>query len=55
MVVIIGTWDELAVAEASVMLQQPEARCAFSKGSVPRSRHPGSGRLHRPLGWWRGM
>ena len=26
---------EPAVAEASVMLQQPEARCAFSRGSCP--------------------
>ena len=27
---------EPAVAEAGVTLQQPEARCAFSRGSCPR-------------------
>ena len=28
-------WDEPAVAEASVMLQQPEACCVFSMGNCP--------------------
>ena len=58
---------EPAAAEAGVTLQQPEARRAFSRGSFPGSRDPGSGRLHRLPGgevwrvtcartqasWWR--
>ena len=28
-------WGEPAVAEAGVTLQQPEARCVFSRGSCP--------------------
>ena len=35
MVVIIGMRGEPVAAEASVTLQQPEARCAFSRGSCP--------------------
>ena len=31
-----GRQSEPAVAEAGVTLQQPEARCAFSRGSCPR-------------------
>ena len=60
-------WGEPAAAEASVTLQQPEARCEFSGKVVPGSRDPGSGRLHRLPGgavwrltcartqasWWR--
>ena len=38
---------EPAAAEASVTLQQPEARRAFSWGSCPGSQDPGSGGLHR--------
>ena len=38
---------EPAVAEASVTLQQPEARHAFSREVVPGSREPGLGGLHR--------
>ena len=36
---------EPAVKEIGVTLQQPEAQCVFSRGSVP-----GSGGLHRLLG-----
>ena len=28
-------WGETAAAEAGVTLQQPEARCVFSRGSCP--------------------
>ena len=28
-------WGEPVAAEAGVMLQQPEAHCAFSRGSCP--------------------
>ena len=35
MVVIIGMWGEPAMAEASVMLQQPKAPRVFSQGSYP--------------------
>ena len=34
-VVIIGMRCEPAVAEASLMLQQPEVHCMFSQGSCP--------------------
>ena len=29
-------WGEPAVAEAGMTLHQPEARCAFSRGSCPQ-------------------
>ena len=35
MVVIMGMWGDPGVAEASVMLQQPEARHVFSWRSCP--------------------
>ena len=35
---------EPAVAEASMTLQQPEARCVFSRGSCPR--------ITGPWLWW---
>ena len=50
MVVIIGMWGEPAVAEASVMLQQPGVHHVFSQEVVPRLWDPGSGRLYRLLG-----
>ena len=34
-VVIIGMQGEPAVTEAGVMLQKPEMRCVFSRGSCP--------------------
>ena len=40
-------WHKPAVAEASVMLQQPEECHVFSLDAVPGSRDPGSGGLHR--------
>ena len=38
---------EPAVAEASMTLQWPEARCVFSREVVPGARDPGGGWLHR--------
>ena len=38
---------EPVVAEAGVMLQQPEVLRVFSREVVPGSRDPGSGGLHR--------
>ena len=38
---------EPAAAEAGVTLHQPEVHRAFSRGSVPGSRDPGSGGLYR--------
>ena len=53
-----GMWGEPGVAEAGMMLQQPEACPNCSPGEdVPGSRDPGSGGLHRLLGgevWIRG-
>ena len=46
MVVIIEMWGEPAVAEAGMMLQQPEGSL-FSRRSCPGSWDPGSGGLHR--------
>ena len=40
-------WDELVAAEASMMLQQPEAAMCSPRAVVPGSRDPGSGGLHR--------
>ena len=64
---VYGVQGEPAVAEPGLTLHQPEACLVFSWGSVPGSREPGSGRLHRLLGgevwivtcaytqasWWR--
>ena len=35
MVVITGMWDEPAALEACMTLQEPKARCVFSRGSCP--------------------
>ena len=43
-VVIIGMQGEPAVAEVSLMLQQPEACCVFSQGSCPQ--------ITGPWQWW---
>ena len=53
-VVLIGMRDEPAVAEAGMMLQQPEVLRVFSQELVPESPDPGSGRLHRLPGWGAG-
>ena len=37
-------WGEPVAAEADVMLHQPEARCAFSRGSCPW--------ITGPWQWW---
>ena len=54
-----GTWDKPAAAEVSVMLGRGQCDVATACGLlyvlprqvVPRSRDPGSGGLHRLLGW----
>ena len=43
-VVIIGMRGKPAAAEASMMLQQPEAHCVFSRGSCPW--------ISGPWQWW---
>ena len=42
-----GMQDEPVAAEVGVMLQKPELHHVFSQGSVPASRGPGCGGLHR--------
>ena len=43
----VRMWGEPAAAEAGMILQQPEARRAFSQGSCSWNTGPGSGGLHR--------
>ena len=50
-VVIIGTQDEPAVAEASVTFQQPEAHCVFSQGSCPWIAGPCQLQAAQAPGW----
>ena len=57
-------WGEPAAAEAGVTLHQPEARCAFSRGSCPwitgpwqwrDAQAPGRGGVDSDLGSHRGF